>query len=243
MRCTPAHPRRLVLLAALMMTTSAAVSAQTGESRAKSIVSKYMTALRSLHQGATFSTDTARLQTEEIRAALGLRLPVFRVRLNTDHSRPYIVAVDPSADKVFALGGFAEINLGDVSQHISRAVSDANAVEQLARQLAVLADPNGAEKVVFPSGDSLTASAERVRKEWRRRNRDSWARDTVFRTGDDWVARVTVLSQASTSITAAWMPLQYSFIVAPDGRLLAWSYQRGQEFGGRRLGGIVSDLP
>lgn len=242
MHCTAAPLRGLVPLAALLM-ASTAVSAQTAESRAKCTVSNYMTSLRSLHSGATFSTDTASLRAEDIRVAVGLRLPVFRVSSNADHSRAYIVAVDSSTHRVQALGGFAEIKLGDVAQSISQAVSDASIAKKLARQLAVLADPNAAEKVVFPSGDSLTASAEQVRREWRSRNRDSWARDTVHQTGDNWVARVTVLSQASTSIAAAWMPSQYSFVIAPDGRLLAWSYRRGEEFGGRRLGQIVSDLP
>jgi len=146
------------------------------------------------------------------------------------HFHPFTVL--EKGGEMVKLGGFANPEVERAAELLAIRPKDGEAAREAGRTLALLADPNGAERYVVlgspAAGDSLVLDS------WRGGEPEFPRADTVFRLRDGgWISRVTVLSRQTRSYPQDWQPYTYSFFFSPEGALKSWFVRSGRPF---RLG-------
>jgi hypothetical protein len=161
----------------------------------------------------------------------GPRVPglsrVWRVNIGRDHWHPYLVAL--AGDRLIPLGGFQSPQLHDVARALRGQPPTDSVLNKVGRQLAALADPNGAVQFSFPS-DSAAGMPDELNRAWNSHRPDAWPRDTTGSGPDGTMVVVTMLSREARSFTQLWIPYAYSFSFNHDGELAAWSRRQGAGF-------------
>jgi hypothetical protein len=102
-------------------------------------------------------------------------LEVWRVSPPTDHSRQFLFAVVNGT--ILRLGGFAAPELFDVAPLLSLQPLDHNQADRLGNQLAMLADPHGALRTIFPS--TTGPAALLVLSKWKSLRPRDWPHELV----------------------------------------------------------------
>ncbi|HEX2205845.1 MAG TPA: hypothetical protein VHG91_21200 [Longimicrobium sp.] len=166
----------------------------------------------------------ARVRVEAVPARRGVRL--WRALSPVDHGPTYVVA--EAGGEYLRLGGFEVPELERFSALQARErLGDSAAVLRRAREIAVLADRHGGDRVVFAAapgreGADVVRRWDAVRPE---RRLGDFARRLE---GGRWLTRVTLLSQQVHSYAQDWIPYTYSFIFRDDGTVEAWSRHAGK---------------
>jgi hypothetical protein len=164
----------------------------------------------------------------------GLRF--WHARMPVAGSAPYTLGWDGS--RVIRLGGFEAPELFSAADLLRRSPVLFNDPLQLARELAILADPNGGIESVFITEPS-TGEAEAVRSAWLACYPES-ATDYVEKSGaGPTLVRLTLLTRDLDGAYRSWIPATYAFAFGKDRALLAWSREFGERFSSRSPGAVT----
>ena len=162
---------------------------------------------------------------------------VWRAVLPHYHFHPFTVLEKDG--ELIELGGFGGVEMERAAELLRLRPAGDDAAREAARTLALLADPNGAERYVIIGAPATRDTL--VLRSWRKNAVEAFRPDTVLRLqSGDWMTRVTVLSQQTRSYGQAWQPYTYSFIFSPDHGLKSWFVRSGRPF---QLGSSAEGSP
>lgn len=172
-----------------------------------------------------------RVTSDDIRAEVGpsvvSAIHVIRGIPPRDHWHPYLVVT--KGDSACVAGGFTSPDLTCVAKWLVK-YGAAQGPQDLGKALAIVADENGAMRLVLPRDSQPTTEAS-TRDAWVKRRPQNWPRDTVFtQANGNTVVRLTVLSQQARSYEQAWRAVAYDFRFDSARRLLAWSRRASEAF-------------
>lgn len=155
----------------------------------------------------------------------GLRF--WHARMPVAGSAPYTLGWDGT--RVLRLGGFEAPELFAAASLLIRTPRLRHEPLELARELAVLADPNGGMEYAFVHEPS-TGDAEAARRAWV--GCYSEAVGDSFDSGDPTrtVVRLTLLTRDPDGAYGSWLPATYAFVFGTNHVLLAWSRRFRERF-------------
>ncbi len=162
--------------------------------------------------------------------ATHLRVRVWRATVwSMSHWPPYLLAA--GASEPLRLGGFPAPELRELLSGLRTQVQSASDAQALARDLATLLDPNGAQALVFPATrDSAPESLALVLR-WERTRPATWPSDGAEAGADgSYSVRMTALSREDWDQRNLWLPIAYSFELGSDGHVVAWARRVGEPF-------------
>lgn len=226
------HLPRLALVAGLAVAGSASTSS-VGDSASEGVMREYVAAqatselaLRSEYGSLHVSPESIRLERVPER---GQGLEVWRATLPSDHSHPYLLAMGGGV--VLRLGGFASPELLQAARTFPADAETRDAIKGRSEELALLADPNGANQTILTTTVPVETTTAVLRSWWQRAPK-SWPRDTIVeRRAEGWSVRLSSLSRDTRSFTLHWVPTAYSFEFDQYGALIAWDRRIGESFG------------
>jgi len=145
-----------------------------------------------------------------------------------EHWHPYIVAV--VGQRTLRLGGFPAPELREAAELLGEHPASTGGARKLSEVLATLADPNGAQDLLFQEDSARTAAARAILAKWRNVQPTTWPADTIAGVfGQGTVAiRLTVLSEAHHVLGRPWQPITYGFEFDSNGRLVSWAMHEGE---------------
>ena len=168
----------------------------------------------------------------EVRLEDGPTIPgmrTYRAWIARDHWHAYTLAVIDG--KTYALGGFQNPDLVSIARARSAKRASTSDVNTQARELAMLADDEGAVEYVFMGqADSKSTGVTRQRI-----IPGTWPTDTVIEVDGLRMVRVTLVSRATRSFTQHWVPTVYTFLFNPQNELVAWRHFTGDEIAATQL--------
>ncbi len=158
---------------------------------------------------------------DTIATKVGSALTVLRGRDWMDPDSPPLVAAVANDGSIFRLGGFPDPDPRGAASHVRRYHSPLSA-RDLADQLAVLLDPNGAVELV-PWTPEVPIVPDELRANWEAHRPIGWpAPGTTSIHDGGTLVRVSVLTRARHLAGRPWQALAYTFQFDREGELGEW---------------------
>ena len=175
-----------------------------------------------------FSADDITLEKVAYRIP-GIEL--MRADIGVSHASYLIAGWD--GHRVIPLGGFDQPDLFAVAEALRTTMATPL---DIARQLVVLGDPNGSERVYLIQ-EERELVATQVSPKWQSHIPKEWLRDTVIALPSRGSLIVlTVLAQNTQDIGQRWWPVTYRFAFDGSSRLISWKATSGRAFRGSTSG-------
>lgn len=216
-----------IAVGAVQLLADSGIRGRDGTIEVKRMVAAQAAAEYGVRQGSfdgVFDAESIRLETADLLDSEAFEL--VRASLPIDHAHPYLVLVGPS--DTLRLGGFEEVQLTRAMEVLGIRAGDEESAIKAATSLVILADANGAERLLI-GFDSVAAAP--ILQEWNKRKPATWPPDQVVQRPDGYTSvRLTVMSQRSRSYDQAWQPTTYQFEFSADGELLGWARMSGEAF-------------